>query len=110
KTTNFTYNTGGQIATDQITMAGVSGTFTTGYTWDFDGRLLNVTYPSGRVVQRTYQSSGGTATDRLNTIVDSTTSTTLIQGVQDNAAGQITSRTVGTNLIQTFSFNTQNQL
>jgi hypothetical protein len=46
----------------------------------------------------------------LNTIVDNTMSTTLMQGVQDNAAGQITSRTLGTNLIETLGFNPRNQL
>src|SRR5437870_5961176 len=64
KVTTFTYNLAGQVASEHVTMAGASGTFTNSYTWDFDGRLLSMTYPSARVVQPTYQSSGGIATDR----------------------------------------------
>jgi RHS repeat-associated protein len=69
-----------------------------------------MTYPSGRVVTHSYADSGGIASDRTDTLVDSTTSTTLVNSVTDNAAGAITARTLGGTITETRSFNSRNQL
>src|SRR5438093_4585412 len=109
KATTFTYNAGGQVGSEQSTITGVTGTFTTSYSYDRDGRITQITYPSGRVVQHSYQPSAGTATDRINTIVDTTTSNTLVANVQDNPAGLVTGRTLSS-ITESRSFNTRNQL
>jgi YD repeat-containing protein len=90
---SFTYNNADMVASETRTIAGL--TKTTSYTYDLDDRLLTITYPSGRQVQRTYQSGNGRASGRLSTLQDATTQTTLISNVLDNAAGQTTNRDLG---------------
>jgi RHS repeat-associated protein len=109
-TTNYTYTTSGQIASESSTLNGVPGTFTNSYTYDLAGRLKTIGYPSGRVVQRTYQASGVTAVDRLSTLTDQTTLTTLVGTVQDNAAGLMTSQVLGSGLTEGRGYNSRNQL
>src|SRR5207253_2433850 len=109
-TSTYTYTTAGQLAAEQVTLTNVPGTFTTSYGYDLGGRLTTIGYPSGRVVQRSYQVSGATAVDRLNTLTDQTTLNTLQQGIHDNAAGQLMSRTLGNSVVETRGYNTRNQL
>ena len=104
--TNFTYNSLDQLTSEQRTLNGVPGLFTTNYSYDVGGRLRQITYPSGRVVTRNYQ----TSTDRLNTLTDWPTNATLVSGVQDNPAGFVTSRTLGGGLVEGHGFNVRNQL
>jgi RHS repeat-associated protein len=109
-TSTFEYDDAGNLAEENVEFDGVTGTFTTGYTYDLDGRLLTVTYPSGRVVTQSYVNSGGIASDRTNTLTDSPTSATLVSSVTDNAAGAITARTLAGGIAETRNFNTRNQL
>ena len=109
-TTTFTYNSAGQLSSESRTFNGVSGTFTTSYGYDLDGKLQSITYPSGRVVAYSYQSGGGLATSRLNSIVDQSMARTIVNNVEDNAAGQITSQTLGNGVVETRSFNTRHQI
>jgi RHS repeat-associated protein len=105
------YTAAGQLASEQHSMNGVSAVFTSSYVYDLDGRLRTIAYPSGRVVQRSYQSSGSTGVDRINSILDDTTSSTAVYSVQDNPAGQITGRNLaGGSLAETRSYNSRNQL
>jgi len=109
--TTFTYKSNADLLdTDQRTFTGVTGTITTTYSYDLDGRLTTLTYPSGRSVTYSYQDSGGTATDRLNTIHDNTVEANLVQSVQDNAASLITNQTLGNAVAEVRSFNTRNQV
>ena len=108
---SVTHNAAGNLATEARTFTGITGTFTTSYGYDAEGKLLSVTYPSGRVVAATYASGGSLATGRLNTLTDSTTSSTLLGSISDNAAGQIISRTFGGGtLTETHCFNSRSQL
>jgi RHS repeat-associated protein len=60
-TTRYSYDIHGRVATDVRTIGGQS--FTTGYQYDSGGRLVSITYPSGRVVTYGYDSSS-----RINAI------------------------------------------
>ncbi|HEU5259119.1 MAG TPA: hypothetical protein VFU28_24195, partial [Vicinamibacterales bacterium] len=106
----FQYNSAGLRTSEQITLSGVSGTFTAAYGYDYAGRLTQITHPSGRVVTRRYASGGDTAVDRISTITDGPTSATLVSSVVDNAAGQITVRTLGGVVAESRVFNTRNQV
>jgi YD repeat-containing protein len=108
--TTFTYNTAGQLASESRTFNGVSGSFTTSYSYDLAGKLQSITYPSGRVVAYSYQSGGGLATGRLDRIVDQTMNRTIVENVSDNAAGQITGQTLGNGIVETRSFNNRFQV
>ena len=55
-TAAYTYNLFGQLITDQKTIGGI--TYTTAYQYDTEGRLKSITYPSGRVVAYTLDSTG----------------------------------------------------
>jgi YD repeat-containing protein len=109
--TAYTYNVAGQLASEQATLNGVSATFASTYGYDMDGRLQTIGYPSGRIVQHTYQVGGTAAIDRVNNIVDTTTLKTLVQGVQDNPAGQTLTRNLAANqLTEGRTYNIRNQL
>jgi RHS repeat-associated protein len=106
----FSYTPAGLLASETIELAGVTGSFLTAYEYDLDGRLTEMTYPSSRVVTQSYVNSGGIATDRTNTLMDSTTLAQLMSSITDNAAGAITARTIANNIAETRSFNARNQL
>jgi RHS repeat-associated protein len=109
-TSTFEYDDVGSLSEENVTLAGVTGTFATGYTYDLSGRTLTMTYPSGRVVTQSYANSGGVASDRTNTLIDNLTSATLLSSLIDNAAGTITARTLASGITETRTFNSRNQL
>jgi YD repeat-containing protein len=106
----FEYDALGNLVEENVTLDGVSGTFTTAYSYDLGGRLLTVTYPSGRVVTQSYASGSGISNSRLSTLTDSPTSATLVGSVTANAAGAITGRTLNGVITETRAFNSRNQL
>lgn len=106
----FEYNSLGLLSEENVIFDGVSGTFTSTYGYDLSGRLLEIGYPSGRTITRTYGDDDSKAVSRLAGIADSPTSATLLGSVQDNAAGQITARTLGGSIAETRSFNSRLQL
>jgi RHS repeat-associated protein len=55
-TASYTYDILGRLATETRTIAGVSKS--TGYTYNLDGSVKTLTYPSGRVVTYTPDSAG----------------------------------------------------
>ena len=105
----FEYDTAGGLSEENVTLDGVSGTFTTGYTYDLAGRLATLAYPSGRVVTRTYDSGSGIASGR-SSLADSPTSAAIVGSVSDNAAGFVTARTLDGTIAETRSFNSRLQL
>ena len=110
--TTLEYDEAGNLTEEAVTLTG-AGNFTTAYTYDLGGRLLTVTYPSGRVVTQSYVKSGTIATDRTDELTDNETSTMLVNSVTDNAAGAITARTLADgsgSIAETRSFNSRNQL
>jgi RHS repeat-associated protein len=106
----YAYSGAGQVSSETRSFSGVSGTFTSSYTYDYDGRLLSITYPSGRVVTQSYASSGSEAVDRVATITDNRTGSPILGGVSTNAAGQVTSRTLGNGTVVSQSYNSRNQI
>ena len=112
---SFEYFNSGLLKKETVTLLdGVSGSFVSEYTYDYDGRLLTAKYPSGRIVQMTYDSAGNTASDRLDSLGHKldvgANPTPLVQSIQDNAAGLITGRTLSTGILETRQFNGRNQL
>jgi hypothetical protein len=67
-------------------------------------------YPSGRTVQFNYPAGAGITTDRLASIADNATATTVLGNIQHVAAGQISSQTYGNGAVGTRSRNTRNQI
>jgi YD repeat-containing protein len=109
--TTFTYKTDSNfLASEARTFTGVSGTFTSSYNYDKEGKLTSITYPSGRQVSRTYAASGGVTAGQIASIADSTTSTTVLSVASDNAAGQILEQTLGNSAVENRSFNSRFQL
>ena len=102
----YTYNAAGQILSEQRTFNGITGSYTASYLYDAEGRPTKVTYPSGRVVNYSYQPG----TSRLNVVEDQTTGTPVLSGVVDNAFGQMISRTLGNGVIHSHAFNGLSQL
>src|SRR5205823_4574216 len=64
---------------------------------------------SGRVVNFNYATGGGCCNSRLASVVDQTTGTTVASSISYNPAGEITSRTLGNGVIETFAFNNRLQ-
>ena len=117
---SFEYFNSGLLKKETVTLLdGVSGSFVSEYTYDYDGRLLTAKYPSGRIVEMTYDSSGNSASDRLDSLGHKLNPTAqavpLLQSIQDNAAGLITGRTLVSptlepSVVETRQFNARNQL
>ena len=108
----FEYFNSGLLKKETVTLNGIAGSFLSEYTYDYDGRLLTMKYPSGRIVTHTYD-SGDNASDRLKLLtshIDAEDPVKLVQSVQDNAAGLITGRTLGSDIVETRQFNGRNQL
>src|SRR3972149_1490958 len=62
-TTTYSYTSKGQIYQEVKTFTGLSGSFTTTYSYDVNGNLTGITYPSGRQVTYTLDSA-----DRLTQV------------------------------------------
>jgi RHS repeat-associated protein len=115
-TVSFTYNESGWLTEETRQFTGVSGTLTTEYEYDYDGRLTSIVYPSGRVVTLTYAVDNGLTVDRLSgltmsTVAGTAATVTLLSGIVDNAAGQLTQRALGNGAVtESRTFNGMNQL
>ena len=101
----YQYDSKDRQTQEQRTLPGITGTFTTGYVYNYKGDMTQMTYPSGRVVNFNYATGGGCCNSRLASVVDQTTGTTVASSISYNAAGEITSRTLGSGVIETFAFN-----
>jgi RHS repeat-associated protein len=67
--TNYAYD----LNTDKLTqesrsLTGVTGIFTTAYSYNLKGDLIAMTYPSGRVVNLNYATGGGCCNSRLASV------------------------------------------
>ena len=100
-TTTYTYDEFGRVATDARVISGV--TYTTSYAYDDDGNIESMTYPSGRVVDYTRNSTGEI------TQVSSTKSGTtksIVSSAHYASFGPISNLTYGNSVAFTYSYNT----
>jgi RHS repeat-associated protein len=105
----FNYDNMNRLTSEQRTLTGVNGTFTTAYAYNKKGDLTQLTYPSGRIVNFNYATGGGCCNSRLASVVDQTTNTTLRSGLTYNAAGELLNSTFGNGVVETFGYNTRLQ-
>lgn len=97
----YTYNALGQMT--KVTKVVGGKTYTTTYAYNAAGELTSITYPSGRVVQQTFDSIG-----RLNQVQSS--GTNYLSGVAYNGAGQPTGFSYGNGVAAVYGYNARNQL
>ena len=76
-------------------------TYTTSYTYNLAGEVVNMTYPSGRVVQHSYDVIG-----RLSTVANtSPISINWVSSVAYNVASQVTGFTYGNGATASFGYS-----
>lgn len=77
-------------------------TYSTAYTYNLNGGVVNLTYPSGRVVTNTYDAIG-----RMQGVKNNSTSANYISSVAYNSAHQVTGFTFGNNVSASFGYTAQ---
>ncbi len=98
-----------RLTQESRTLTGVTGTFTTGYSYNIKGDLTSMTYPSGRVVNFNYATGGGCCNSRLSSVFDQITNTTINSVPNYNAAGEILANTLGNGVTQSYTYNNRLQ-
>lgn len=97
--TIYGYNNLGQVTGVTKTISGAI--YNIGYSYNTVGELASITYPSGRVVNQTYDPVG-----RLQTIADAANNyMTIAPNTDYNAAGQLTHFVYGNGVNANFGFN-----
>lgn len=76
-------------------------TYTTGYEYTTEGQMTELTYPSSRVLNINHDSLG-----RLSSIVNNGDSSNYLSSINYNTAGQPTGWTLGSNIVETFGYDT----
>src|SRR5262249_51936189 len=97
----YTYDGLGQ--TLSVAKAISSVTYPTSYAYNLAGELTSLTYPSGRVVQPSYDAAG-----RLSQLTSGGTS--YVSSLQYNSASEPLSFTYGNGVQAAFSYNSRLQL
>jgi RHS repeat-associated protein len=97
----FTYDNFGRIATNSQVIDGT--TYSVQYGYNLAGQTTSITYPSGRVVTDNLDAIG-----RLASISDGTT--TYVNNLTYNAAGETLGLTLGNQVQAAFSYNDHLQL
>src|SRR5436305_1568905 len=106
----YSYDVLGRMVSESRTIAGVTKNMS--YTYNLDGSVATMTYPSGAVITYTPDSAG-----RILSAVDTTNSNqpmNYVTGATYNAPGALTGSTYGqtasfTGILNTFSFNSRLQ-
>ncbi len=107
---SYTYDLMDRVSTEGRTIAGVTKNMS--YTYNLDGSVATITYPSGAVITYTRDSVG-----RMVSAVDTTNSANpvnYVTGATYNAPGMLTGSTYGQNgsftgILSQFSFNNRLQ-
>ncbi|MDP3940039.1 MAG: MopE-related protein, partial [Deltaproteobacteria bacterium] len=104
-TTYFSYDARGNLAGETRVQDGV--TLSLAYTWDENGNLLTMTYPSGRVASYAYDLN-----DRVTDVAMNYqgTNTSLASGLTYDPLGPLTGLTYGNGLAETRSYDGGGQL
>jgi RHS repeat-associated protein len=97
----YTYNVLGQITREKKTTSGV--VYTIGYAYDLDGKVTQITYPSGRIV-----SYGRDSTGRISGVTtkqsSSSSSVTLASSLTYEPFGPLSGLTYGNGLVLSKTF------
>ena len=102
---SYTYDTThktGRITQVQKTIG--TTTYTTSYLYDAAGDLTQITYPSGRVVQQSYNAIGQLCAVAASTTTCGSSSSPYATGYSYNAAGQVTGFNYGNGVAGNFSY------
>src|SRR5947199_5509298 len=88
----YSYDVLGRMVSESRTIAGVTKTMS--YTYNLDGSVATMTYPSGAVIKYTPDSAG-----RMLSVADTTHSSAInyVTGATYNATGALTGSTYGQN-------------
>ena len=78
-----------------------SRTYTTGYSYNEASQVKQLTYPSARVINVTYDTKG-----RLSGLADGNNGPTWLSNVSYNVAGQVTGDTLGNGVTEVFGYDT----
>src|SRR5579872_7427855 len=97
----FTYDNFGRIT--QVSQVIDGATYPVQYTYNLAGQPTSITYPTGRVVQQSYDAIG-----RTSAIASGPT--TYLSGVNYNAAGETLGLTLGNGVQGAFGYNDHLQL
>ena len=92
----YSYDVLGEVTQVQKVMSGT--TYTTGYGYNLAGELSSITYPSGRVVQQSFDTIG-----RLTTVASGATN--YASGYGYNTAFQVTGFNYGNGVAATLSYS-----
>ncbi len=103
----WSYDPIGRPLADRRTTNSV--TKTTSYTYNFDGSPATVTYPSGRLITYTLQSSGTNTAGRLLSSIDSTGPINYATAASYAPSGALASLTNGASVISTLFYNSRLQ-
>jgi RHS repeat-associated protein len=99
----WSYDIMGRPLADQRTTNAV--TKGTTYTYNLDGSVATLTYPSGRTVTYALASSGTNTAGRISSAVDSTGPINYATGALYSPVGGLSSLTNGTSIVSTFFYN-----
>ncbi len=101
RTVTFTYDWAGRLATETVSENGIAISLTTGYQYDADGALQQVTYPSGLAVQL----DRDPATRQIVAVRNAADGTVYANGIARYPGGPISSLAFGNGrtLAQTFN-------
>jgi RHS repeat-associated protein len=101
---NYTYNSLEQMTKLQKVIG--STTYTTNYQYNFAGQITQITYPSGRVVQQSFDSIGRICEIAPSTTGCGTSASPYATGYIYNAANQVNQFKYGNGLYGSFGYST----
>ncbi len=103
----WSYDSMGRPLADQRTTNSI--TKATTYTYNLDGSIATLVYPSGRTITYTLASSGSNTAGRLSSAVDSTGPINYATGALYSPAGALSSFTNGASIVSTYFYNNRLQ-
>src|SRR5882762_9686500 len=103
----WSYNVVGLPLADRRTTNGV--TKDTTYSYNFDGSIATLTYPSGRTITFTLASSGSNTAGRISSAVDSTGPINYATAALYAPTGALSSFTNGASIVSTYFYNSRLQ-
>ena len=108
--TSWAHDKMGRATTEKRTITGSSAiTNSVGYSYNLDGSMAALTYPSGRVITYTPNSSGGYTAGRPVSAVDSANSINYVTLAKYAPQGALASLSHGTSISEALTYNSRLQ-